>query len=59
MRDKKVTDEALRDILEKTFELNLKQSKSPYIAIKEACDKAGVNIHQNCNTHKLELLGTS
>lgn len=42
MEDKKVTDEELKDILEKIFELNLKQGYSPYIAMKEACDKAGV-----------------
>lgn len=42
MKDKKVTDEALREILEQIFDLNLKQGYSPYIAMKEACDKAGV-----------------
>lgn len=42
MKDKKVTDEALREILEQIFDLNLKQGYSPYIAMKETCDKAGV-----------------
>lgn len=42
MKDKKVTDEALREILEQIFDLNLKQGDSPYIAMKEACDKGGI-----------------
>lgn len=42
MENKKVDKDVLNEILEQIFELNLKQGYSPYIAMKEACDKGGI-----------------
>ena len=42
MENKKVDKDVLNEILEIIFDLNLKQGDSPYIAMKEACDKGGI-----------------
>lgn len=42
MENKKVGKDVLNEILEIIFDLNLKQGDSPYIAMKEACDKGGI-----------------